>query len=190
MNTTPVTKLRNALGGREWEPALVGSNGHGNGHVAETSPVHELNSELPHEVALAYDEALRAAKEEIWNASVLMGRRALAEAMKHIEAEGSSLQQQIASAVEKGLLVRTLQEWAQSDRMSENLRSDGPSEQKWMEAADAREILELCDWTFKYLYVLPAQIDERRKQLVGAWHEPAGGEADGVCDGGQAGRPA
>lgn len=129
----------------------------------------QLDEGLNEDVAVAFGEALKALDEGIWNGCVIMCSRALDEATKHLQAKGDSLFDRIEDLAETHRITPELAQWAHTGRLAANLARHGArrpdDEKKWNDETDAREIVEFSRWFFRYVYVLPSQLAERRKRL-------------------------
>lgn len=125
------------------------------------------DEELPEGVKTAFKEAMRALNEEIWNGCVVMCRRALEEAMDDLGAEGRDLFNQIDDLESKRKITPALKDWAHETRLGGKLGAHGTPQKKWAERDDAEEVFEFSRWFFRYVYVLPKQLAERRAALGG-----------------------
>ncbi len=125
------------------------------------------DEELPEEVKVAFREAMKALNEEIWNGCVTMCRRALEEAMGNLGAEGRDLFTQIDDLETKRKITPELKEWAHEGRLGGKLGAHGMKQKKWADKEDAEEVLEFCRWFFRYVYVLPKQLAERKAKVGG-----------------------
>jgi hypothetical protein len=122
---------------------------------------------LPEGVSKAFGQALKSLNEGIWDGCVLMCRRALQEAMGELEATGGTLYAQIESLANASRITPDLKEWAHEGRLAGNLGAHGDEEEKkWNDESDAQEIVEFSKWFFRYIYVLPKQLAERRERLT------------------------
>ncbi len=125
------------------------------------------DEELPEDVKVAFREAIKALNEEIWNGCVTMCRRALEEAMKDLGAEGRDLFTQIDDLESKRKITPELKEWAHEGRLGGKLGAHGTKQKQWAERDDAEEVFEFSRWFFRYVYVLPQQLAERKAKLEG-----------------------
>lgn len=128
--------------------------------------VSDPDEELPEEVKVAFGEAMRSFNEGIWNGCVTMCRRALAEAMENLGAGGKDLFTQIDDLESNGKITPALKEWAHEGRLGGNLGAYGTKQKKWADKEDADEVLEFCRWFFRYVYVLPKQLADRRAKVA------------------------
>jgi len=125
------------------------------------------DEELPEQVKVAFREAMKALNEEIWNGCVTMCRRALEEATEDLGAEGRDLFTQIDDLETKRKITPELKEWAHEGRLGGKLGAHGMKQKKWADQDDAEEVLEFCRWFFRYVYVLPKQLAERKAKMGG-----------------------
>lgn len=125
------------------------------------------DEELPEDVKVAFREAIKALNEEIWNGCVTMCRRALEETMKDLGAEGRDLFTQIDDLESKRKITPELKEWAHESRLGGKLGAHGTKQKQWAERDDAEEVFEFSRWFFRYVYVLPQQLAERKAKLEG-----------------------
>lgn len=128
----------------------------------ETDP----DEELPEDVKRAFQEAMKSLNEGIWNGCVIMCRRALEEATEDLGAEGRDLFTQIDDLETKRKITPELKEWAHEARLGGKLGAHGTKQKKWADKEDAEEVLEFCRWFFRYVYVLPKQLAERRATVA------------------------
>ena len=138
-------------------------------NILDRYPKLEVDSdeELPEEVKVAFREAMKALNEEIWNGCVTMCRRALEEATGDLGAEGKDLFTQIDDLETKRKITPELKEWAHEARLGGKLGAHGMKQKKWADKEDAEEVLEFCRWFFRYVYVLPKQLAERKAKVRG-----------------------
>ena len=125
----------------------------------------EPGEELPEGVRLAFQEALKSLNQGVWNGCLIMCRRALQEAMEDLGAKGDTLFDQIDSLEANQGITPALKEWAHQGRFGANLGGHGSEQEKWADRTDAEEIVEFCRWFFRYVYVLPKQLEDRRQRL-------------------------
>lgn len=129
---------------------------------------------LPPDVAKAFGEALQALNERLWNGCVLMCRRALEEGTAELgnllpengrEAyQKKVLYLQIRYLANEHLITPDLGEWAHEGRMAGKLGAHGGEKKKWNTERDAVEIVEFAKWFFRYVFILPKQLAERRQE--------------------------
>lgn len=125
----------------------------------------EPDALLPEDVGVAFGQALRSLNERIWDGCVTMARRALQEAVSNLKAEGRDLYDQIENLADAGRITPDLKEWAHEGRLGGNLGAHGDKDRKWSDKADAEEIVEFAKWFFRYVYILPRQLAQRRERL-------------------------
>ena len=130
------------------------------------------DEELPEAVKVAFREAMKALNEEIWNGCVTMCRRALEEATEDLDAEGRDLFVKIDDLESKRKITPELKEWAHEGRLGGKLGAHGTKQKKWADKEDAEEVLEFCRWFFRYVYVLPKQLAERKARVGGENAQP------------------
>ena len=136
--------------------------------VLDVYPKLDINvdEELPTEIKVAFQEAAEALNSGIWNSCVVMCRRALQEAMTDLGAEGKDLFHQIDDLEVKRKITPELKEWAHEGRVGGKLGAHGIGEKKWADKNDAEEVFEFCRWFLRYVYVLPTQLQLRRKTFA------------------------
>lgn len=147
---------------------------------------------LPEAVRTAFRQALRSLNEGIWDGCVLMCRRALDEATAVLAAEvgeadrkgyaNKVLYDRIEYLAANHIITRELGEWAHEGRLAGKLGAHGREQQKWNTERDATEIVEFAKWFFRYLFVLPKQLAERREQAKQKPDEPTPPERTGEAD--------
>ena len=123
---------------------------------------------LPDEVKKAFGQALKSLNEKIWDGCVLMCRRALEETTADLGAKGKVLYDKIEDLAKQNRITPDLQEWAHEGRLAGKLGAHGTEEEakKWNDESDAEEIVEFCKWFFRYVYVLPLQLQQRKERLA------------------------
>ncbi len=138
--------------------------------IVDTFPTLESEPDelLPPDVQKAFRQALQSLNEKIWDGCVTMSGRALEEAMADLNAEGKTLYKKIEYLAEQNSITPDLREWAHEGRLGRNLGAHGAERQKWSDQSDAEEIVEFCKWFFRYVYILPKQLEQRRERLVAA----------------------
>lgn len=118
----------------------------------------------PEEVGRFWIQAHRSAKDENWDAAAVMARSALQSALRHHEATGGSLKQEIDDLASTGVLPPHMKAWAHELReLGNDAAHPGPSAPK-SSAEDVRDVVEFLDFLLQYLYTLPHEIDEYRKR--------------------------
>lgn len=135
-----------------------------------------VDEELSDTVKVAFNEAIKALGEGIWNGCVIMCRRALEEAVTDLGAEGRDLFKKIDDLECKRKITLELKDWAHETRLGGKLGAHGIEEKKWADKDDAEEVLEFCRWFFRYVYVLPKQLAERKARVTPQSTEPGGQE--------------
>ncbi|MEX0799944.1 MAG: DUF4145 domain-containing protein [Dehalococcoidia bacterium] len=140
------------------------------GTEVDTFPSLETEPDelLPDDVRTAFRQALQSLNERIWDGCVLMCRRALEEATTDLGGKGKVLYEKIEYLAKKNLITPDLQQWAHETRLAGKLGAHGAeaAEKKWNDESDAEEIVEFCRWFFRYVYVLPKQLAQRRERLA------------------------
>lgn len=135
---------------------------------------------LPDGVKKAMLQAFVSLDDKAWDACVLMARRALEEAMSDLNAEGRDLYQKIDGLSASHRITPDLAAWAHEGRLGGKLAAHGKSAEEgkeWNDETDAQEIVEFCKWFFRYVYILPTQLAERRARI-----EPESQAASGETD--------
>ncbi len=98
-----------------------------------------------------------------------MCSRALDEATVDLEAKGAQLFDRIENLAETHRIPR-FRLWAHTGRLAANLGRHGAEkgelEKKWNDETDAKEIVEFSTWFFRYVYVLPRQLKDRRSRIT------------------------
>lgn len=135
--------------------------------VADSYPKLEatVDEELPNNIKVAFEEAIESLNGGLWNGCVVMCRRALAEAMDDLGAEGETLFAQIDNLEVERKITPDLKNWAHEGRLAGNLGAHGDKQKKWADEIDAKEAFEFCQWFFRYVYVLPKQLAERKAKV-------------------------
>lgn len=143
--------------------------GEGN-RIVDTFPTLETEPDelLPPDVQKAFRQALQSVNEKIWDGCVLMCRRALEETTADLGAKGKVLYDKIEDLAKQNKITPDLQEWAHEGRLAGKLGAHGMEDEakKWNDESDAEEIVEFCKWFFRYVYILPKQLVQRRERLA------------------------
>ena len=126
----------------------------------------EPDKELPGNVKVAFVEAIKALNDSNWNSCVVMCRRALQEAMDDLGAKGEDLFHQIDNLEDQRKITPELKSWAHESRLGGKLGAHGTKQKKWADKDDADEVLEFSRWFFRYVYVLPKQLADRKQKLA------------------------
>ena len=137
----------------------------------------EPDKELPENVKMAFVEAIKGLNDGNWNSCVVMCRRALEEAMADLGAEGEDLFHQIDNLESQRKITPELKAWAHESRLGGKLGAHGTKQKKWADKNDAEEVLEFSRWFFRYVYVLPRQLADRKEKVAPSGDEPTGQEA-------------
>ena len=59
-----------------------------------------------------------------------------------------------------------LRDWAHEGRLGGKLGAHGTKEKKWADKDDADEVMEFARWFFRYVYVLPKQLADKKAEVV------------------------
>ncbi|MGB5925040.1 MAG: DUF4145 domain-containing protein [Dehalococcoidia bacterium] len=137
----------------------------------------ETDKELPENVKIALTEAIKGLNDENWNSCLVMCRRALEEAMVDLGAEGRDLFNKIDTLENQRRITPELKAWAHESRLGGKLGAHGTKEKRWADKDDAEELLEFSRWFFRYVYVLPRQLADRKERFAPSGSEPTGQEA-------------
>ena len=137
----------------------------------------EPDKELPENVKVAFVEAIKGLNDGNWNSCVVMCRRALEESMTELGAEGEDLFHQIDNLESQRKITPELKAWAHESRLGGKLGAHGTKQKKWADKDDAEEVLEFSRWFFRYVYVLPRQLADRKAKVTPSGDEPTGQEA-------------
>jgi hypothetical protein len=137
-------------------------------NVVDSYPIVDIDvdEELSRDVKVAFNEAIKSLNEGNWNACVLMCRRALEEAMENLDASGKDILKRFDDLASKGKITADLKKWVHEVRLAGNLTVHGSPDKKWADQQDAEEVVEFCRWFFRYIYVLPQQLAERKARLA------------------------
>jgi hypothetical protein len=122
----------------------------------------KLNENVPENVQEILSEAKTTYSTKCYRASAVMSRRTL-EAITNEKGETSgNLYKRINSLLEKGILDKNLGDWATEIRLIGNngAHFDPIND---VEKEDANQIILFIEELIKYLYIMPAEIEKRRK---------------------------
>jgi hypothetical protein len=110
-------------------------------------------------IASDFAEALRCLWVRSYKAAIAMCGRALQSSCDHLNAQGSSLYEQIDDLATKGIITQPLKEWAHAVRLSRNkelhAKTDGLSSAI---DQDAEAIIAFTREYFHHVYVMPAKL--------------------------------
>lgn len=120
----------------------------------------------PEEVGRFWVQAHRSAKDENWDAAAVMARSALQAALRHQQAVGKSLQQEIDDLASKGILPPHMKAWAHELRTLGNDAAH-PGSSAAASPEDVRDVVHFLDFLLQYLFTLPHDIDEYRTRRQG-----------------------
>lgn len=135
----------------------------------------DADEELPEQLKRSFGEALGTYLSGHWNASAQACGRALQDGMallKPTDVEQqvwshTDLKKQIARLVADNKLPPSIGDWAEEGRIGRNLASHGGDRSDfWADERDATAMLEFTKWIFRYVFVLPKQLEVRRKRLA------------------------
>lgn len=152
----------------------------------------EPDALLPQDVATAFRQALKSLNEGIWDGCVVMCRRALEEATSELARdwdesdrapfEKEVLYRRIQHLAERHLITPDLGAWAHEGRLAGKLGAHGIEEskhKKWNTERDASEIVEFAKWFFRYVFILPEQLRQRKADAEEKPDEPIPPEHSG-----------
>ena len=114
----------------------------------------------PANVGRFWLQAKRNLSDENWDAAALMARSSLQAALRHANAKGKNLKQEIDSLAEHGLLPPMMKNWAHNLRELGNDAAHPDADAKPTQANDASDIVYFLDFLLEYLYDLPRRIGE------------------------------
>ncbi len=84
-------------------------------------------------------------------------------ATRQYQANGANLYQEIGDLAKKHIIPGSLKDWAHEIRDGGNLVAH-PEPTKGVQKQDTEELLALAESIFEYLYVAPAQVEQRRRR--------------------------
>ena len=118
----------------------------------------------PEVVGRHWLQAQRNIQGENWDAAAVMARSALQAALRHHQAQGHNLKQEIDDLASKGILPPTMKEWSDHVRELGNDSAHPNPGQTPTKPQDARDIVSFLDFLLSYLYALPHQIQQYRER--------------------------
>jgi hypothetical protein len=119
----------------------------------------------PERIGNLWLQARRSQQSESWDAAAVMARSALQAALRHAQAEGKTLFQEIDNLGGKGLLPPTMVQWAHAIRLFGNDSAHPAPEHAPATQADVSEAMRFIGFLFEYLFELPARIAKFRPKL-------------------------
>lgn len=116
----------------------------------------------PEDVGRYWLQAKRNIEASNWDAAALMARSAVQLTMRHMQAEGKNLFQEINDLGKKSLLPPIMIEWAHEVRLLGNDNAHPMPGEAGTTAKDAEAIVEYLSMLLKISFDLPHQITEYR----------------------------
>lgn len=146
---------------------------------------------LPDAVASCLHEAQMCFSVGAWNATAVLVRRAVEECCREKGAKKWKLEQKIDELAATNVITSQLRDWAHEVRFigndgahgSKSTKTADPSKQDYDEfeptvipldvtEEDAKAAIAFADELFKYVYVMPARIKQRKDAKLAAAAEP------------------
>lgn len=124
--------------------------------------IEKFPEEWPADVGRFWLQAHRSAKDENWDAAVVMARSSMQLALRDKGAAGANLKQEINDLSSKGLLPPTMIEWSHEVRELGNDSAHPKPGQAPTIDRDAKDILQFLDYLLEYLYSIPHRINQYR----------------------------
>lgn len=118
----------------------------------------------PEQVGRSWEQAHRSLETESWDAAVTMAGRALQAAVRGMGASSGQLQKEIDELGEKGILPRSMVEWAHEIRIIRNIGAHPDSVDTSVSPEDAKDIVKFLDYFCIYTFNLPKEISEYRER--------------------------
>lgn len=135
--------------------------------LAEMHPalVRQADPAVPPQVALDYLEAARCVDAGAPRAAAAMFRRTVQSVMIEQGAKGQTLYEQIEDLAKRGLVTPALKDWAHEVRIlgKAGAHADVPDD---VSPEDAEDALSFTEELIKHVYVMPAEIERRRRPPV------------------------
>ena len=125
-----------------------------------------IHKAVPEAIGLALQEAETTLAANCYRASSIMARHALEAVVAHQGGSGKSLADGLKSLVSANKLQANLADWATEVRLVGNAGAHNPLAPVPRE--DAQDLVSFMHALVEYLYVLPHDLDERRKRKPGA----------------------
>jgi hypothetical protein len=121
----------------------------------------------PKDVGQYWMEAQRSLEGKNWNAAAVMARSAVQLTLRHHNAVGNNLKQEIDDLAKKGLLPPVMKEWSHEVRDLGN-DSAHPTPGASIDESDAKDVVQFLSTLLTMLYDLPHQIKgyRARKKVV------------------------
>ncbi|CAO3439717.1 DUF4145 domain-containing protein [Azospirillum argentinense] len=125
------------------------------------NPGAVLHDAVPVHIRTAFNEAVQAVSANCPRAGVVMARRTLEAITADKGEDKGPLHQRLRALADKNLLVPTLADWAKEVRIIGNAGAHyDPMDEVSIE--DARQLLGFMKDLMNYLYVMPAELTQRR----------------------------
>ena len=123
----------------------------------------KLNETIPSEIQEILKEAKITYSTECYRSSAVMSRRTLEAIAQDKGEEKGSLYKKIENLIQKGILDKNLGSWANEIRLIGNSGAHYDTI-NIVKKEDANQIILFIEELIKYLYIMPAEIEKRRKQ--------------------------
>jgi hypothetical protein len=106
----------------------------------------------------------RSAKDENWDAALVMARSTLQFALRQHGAEGKTLKQEVDHLASQGVLPPHMKDWAHELRVIANESAHPETEASPADPQDVRDVIAFVDFLLQYLYDLPHSIKQYRER--------------------------
>jgi hypothetical protein len=123
----------------------------------------KVNDKYPLNIRKVFSEAIICFYSNCFSASAVMSRRTIEAIAKDKGFSEGNLIDKIKSMKEKGVLQQALADWANEVRLIGNQGAHFDPINK-VEEADAKQIIEFIEELIKYIYILPNELEEKRRK--------------------------
>jgi len=122
----------------------------------------KANYNLPKELRNSFDESLKCQKAKCYTAAAMMCRRTLEGLCKHHDKNSKNLATGIQSLHSKGIIDKSLFEWAEALRRDGNLAAHDM--QATISGDDAKDLIDFSEAILDYVFVLHDRFEEYKRR--------------------------
>jgi|TARA_R110001606_G_scaffold323079_1_gene469910 hypothetical protein len=116
----------------------------------------------PDDVGRYWQQSRKAIQTESWDGAAMLIRSCLQLSLRHADAQGKTLRDEIEDLVKKGTLPPLMKEWSTEVRLLGNESTHPTPGAEETSSADVKTAMKFLEFLLRYLFSLPAEIDEFR----------------------------
>lgn len=146
-----------------WSPSSFGGRSGMHGFRAyppslKTYP--DAPDHWPEQVGRAWEQAHKSIDTKSWDAAAAMAGRSLQAAVRQLGATPGNLKDEINELGTKGILPKSMVDWAQEIRIIRNIGAHPDPLETSVDPDDAKDIVKFLDYFLVYTYNLPKEIQD------------------------------